>query len=153
MPDVRAVKEEGISKGHKLGVIWKDLTVQGVGTDTAINENFGSQFNLPQKIREKRGATPLKTILEGSHGCVKPGEMLLVVGRPDPTLPAGWPAALLMAAVWVAYGNPALVRQTKRTDRSCKGSRIPRLAATAHKNGAFRTSLFLLANDSFVGIL
>lgn len=31
---------------------------------------------------ESRHKQPLKTILEDSHGCVKPGEMLLVLGRP-----------------------------------------------------------------------
>lgn len=48
----------------------------------AINENAGSQFNITQLIKEKREPQPLRTILETSHGCVKPGEMLLVLGRP-----------------------------------------------------------------------
>ena len=74
MPEVRAARDQGGIKGRKLGVTWKDLTVKGVGADAAINENFGSQFNVAQKIRETRGAMPLRTILEGSHGCVKPGE-------------------------------------------------------------------------------
>ena len=82
MPDVRATKEPGGAKGRKLGVAWTDLTVKGVGADTTINENVGSQFNIPQKIGESRRSQPLRTILEGSHGCVKPGEMLLVLGRP-----------------------------------------------------------------------
>ena len=65
-------------KGRKLGVTWKNLTVKGVGADAAINENVGSQF-LPGKRGTK---APMKTILENNHGCVKPGEMLLVLGRP-----------------------------------------------------------------------
>jgi ABC-type multidrug transport system ATPase subunit len=82
MPEVRAAEKQGVVTGRKLGVTWTDITVKGVRADAAINENVGSQFNIPQKIREKRRAEPLRTILEGSHGCVKPGEMLLVLGRP-----------------------------------------------------------------------
>jgi ABC-type multidrug transport system ATPase subunit len=82
MPEVRAAKDEGGITGRKLGVTWKNLTVQGVGADAAINENAGSQFNIPHLIKEKRTPQPLRTILENSHGCVKPGEMLLVLGRP-----------------------------------------------------------------------
>jgi ABC-type multidrug transport system ATPase subunit len=82
MPEVKAARDEGGITGRKLGVTWKNLTVQGVGADAAINENVGSQFNIPQLIKEKRAPQPLRTILEKSHGCVKPGEMLLVLGRP-----------------------------------------------------------------------
>jgi ABC-type multidrug transport system ATPase subunit len=85
MPDIRAVQDQGEKdhvKQRKLGVTWKNLTVKGIGADAAINENVGSQFNIPRNIREARHGTPLKTIIENSHGCVKPGEMLLVLGRP-----------------------------------------------------------------------
>lgn len=41
-----------------------------------------SQYNIPKLIKESRQKAPLKTILDNSHGCVKPGEMLLVLGRP-----------------------------------------------------------------------
>lgn len=85
MPEIRAQQEQGTKdgiKGRKLGVTWKNLTVKGVGADAAINENVGSQFNIPKKIKEGRHGAPMKTILENSHGCVKPGEMLLVLGRP-----------------------------------------------------------------------
>lgn len=85
MPEVRSandVASEGGIKGRKLGVTWTDLTVKGVGVDAAINENSISQFNLLQHRREKKRGRPLRTILDSSHGCVKPGEMLLVLGRP-----------------------------------------------------------------------
>ncbi|KAG9253562.1 ABC transporter [Emericellopsis atlantica] len=67
---------------RELGVTWKDLTVEALSTDAAIHENVVSQFNIPTKIRESRQKPPLRTILDNSHGCVKPGEMLLVLGRP-----------------------------------------------------------------------
>ncbi|KAL9602839.1 MAG: hypothetical protein Q9219_001534 [cf. Caloplaca sp. 3 TL-2023] len=85
MPDVKSYAERGEKDNmpaRKLGITWKDLNVKGIGSDAAFNENVLSQFNLPQNIKEARHAPPLKTIIEDSHGCVKPGEMLLVLGRP-----------------------------------------------------------------------
>jgi ATP-binding cassette subfamily G (WHITE) protein 2 (SNQ2) len=85
IPDIRAMaqqSEQDNVKSRKLGVTWRNLTVKGVGADAAINENVGSQFNIPRVIKEKRHGSPLTTIIENSHGCVKPGEMLLVLGRP-----------------------------------------------------------------------
>ncbi|KAM0670779.1 hypothetical protein ACQRIT_006673 [Beauveria bassiana] len=67
---------------RELGVTWTDLTVEAVSSDAAIHENVGSQLNVLQKIRESRQKPPMKTILDRVHGCVRPGEMLLVLGRP-----------------------------------------------------------------------
>jgi ABC-type multidrug transport system ATPase subunit len=58
------------------------LNVRAIGADAAIQEIALSQFNIPHKIQESRHKLPLKTILDNSHGCVKPGEMLLVLGHP-----------------------------------------------------------------------
>lgn len=74
--------EKDSVKSRKLGVTWTNLTVKGVGADAAVQESVGSQFNVPRKIMDGRQPAPLKTILDNSHGCVKPGEMLLVLGRP-----------------------------------------------------------------------
>ena len=85
MPEVKANQERGERdnlKGRKLGLTWNNLNVRGVGADAAFNENVLSQFNIPRNIKEGRNKPPLKTILEDTHGCVKPGEMLLVLGRP-----------------------------------------------------------------------
>jgi ATPase subunit of ABC transporter with duplicated ATPase domains len=70
------------AEGRSLGVTWKDLTVKVVPSDAALQENVFSQFNIVQQSRESRNKAPLKTILDKSSGCVKPGEMLLVLGRP-----------------------------------------------------------------------
>lgn len=67
---------------RELGVTWQNLTVEAVASDAAIHENVGSQLNIVQKIRESRHKPPMRTILDNVHGCVKPGEMLLVLGRP-----------------------------------------------------------------------
>lgn len=69
-------------KPKQLGVTWQNLTVKGIGQNGMIQENFFSQFNILQKIKESRQPKSIRTILETSHGCVKPGEMLLVIGRP-----------------------------------------------------------------------
>lgn len=71
----------GISS-RELGVTWKDLTVKVRSADTAIHENVLSQFNILDAVRQGRRKPDLTTILDSSHGCVKPGEMLLVLGRP-----------------------------------------------------------------------
>ncbi|KAL3419145.1 Brefeldin A resistance protein (ABC-2 type transporter) [Phlyctema vagabunda] len=84
MPEVKAIQGQGEQDNHKerkLGLTWQNLTVKGVGADAAFNENVGSQF-LPEKFKGGGHGAPLKTIIDNSHGCVKPGEMLLVLGRP-----------------------------------------------------------------------
>lgn len=83
--EVIGFKERDRSSGfpdRELGVTWSDLTVNVIAADAAIHENVISQYNIPKLIKESRQKSPLKTILDRSHGCVKPGEMLLVLGRP-----------------------------------------------------------------------
>jgi ATP-binding cassette, subfamily G (WHITE), member 2, SNQ2 len=69
--DIKQQTEKDQLRSRRLGVTWKNLTVQGVGADAAFNENVGSQFNIPRAIKEGRKPTPLKTIVDNSHGCVK----------------------------------------------------------------------------------
>lgn len=69
-------------KNPRLGVTWSNLSIRGTGADAAFHENVTSQFNVPRKIKEARRGAPKKTIIDQSYGCVKPGEMLLVLGRP-----------------------------------------------------------------------
>ncbi|KAH8704060.1 ABC transporter [Talaromyces proteolyticus] len=82
MPEVKATHEHAYME-RKLGVTWKDLTIKGTGSDSSFNENVLSQF-LPKKLKRGSGTTTpsVRTIINKSHGCVKPGEMLLVLGRP-----------------------------------------------------------------------
>ncbi|KAJ5524367.1 ABC multidrug transporter atrF [Penicillium frequentans] len=82
---VQEQHERDLNSGFKrqeLGVTWQNLNVEVVSADAAVNENVLSQFNIPTHIKESRNKPPLRTILHNSHGCVKPGEMLLVLGRP-----------------------------------------------------------------------
>ncbi|CAH0025077.1 unnamed protein product [Clonostachys rhizophaga] len=87
--ELRSMVENYVGRDQKsgypkrgLGVTWQNLTVQVASSDTAIHENIVSQFNILKRITEYRKKPPLRTILDNSHGCVKPGEMLLVLGRP-----------------------------------------------------------------------
>lgn len=85
LPQLTAQRKPAATNGlaaRPLGITWKDLTVSAVTADATVRENFFSQYNLAQKVRDSRRTPQLKTILHGSHGCVKPGEMLLVLGRP-----------------------------------------------------------------------
>ncbi|CAG7941378.1 unnamed protein product [Penicillium olsonii] len=69
-------------KTRELGVTWRNLNVEVPAADSAINHNVLSQFNFKHHLHMLRHKTPQKKILANSHGCVKPGEMLLVLGRP-----------------------------------------------------------------------
>ncbi|KAJ5117299.1 ABC transporter sequence [Penicillium atrosanguineum] len=69
-------------KRRELGVTWQNLTVEVPLPKLRCQRNMISQFNVPQLVKDMRGKPPLKSILSDSHGCVKPGEMLLVLGRP-----------------------------------------------------------------------
>ncbi|KAJ5196121.1 ABC multidrug transporter [Penicillium cf. viridicatum] len=81
-PDILQIRqgnETNGGKSKKLGVIWQNLTVKGISSDALYNENVLSQFNPFGKGSK---SLPLRTIIDNSSGCVKPGEMLLVLGNP-----------------------------------------------------------------------
>lgn len=83
--EVVAMQERDLAAGYskrKLGVTWKNLTVDVLSAEASVNENFFSQFNLLQLARDHQQKPAVRSILQDSHGCVKPGEMLLVLGRP-----------------------------------------------------------------------
>ncbi|KAJ5627890.1 CDR ABC transporter [Penicillium lividum] len=83
--EVIAMQERDLAAGYgkrELGVTWKDLTVDVLSAEASVNENFISQFNVIQTVRDLRQKPAIRSILQDSHGCVKPGEMLLVLGRP-----------------------------------------------------------------------
>lgn len=79
---VKEIRTNDQAEGRSLGVTWQGLTVKVMPSDARLQENVISQFNIPQQVKEGRHKPSLKTILDNSSGCVKPGEMLLVLGRP-----------------------------------------------------------------------
>ena len=73
------------------GVVFKNLTVKGMGVGAALQPTFGDVFlGLPRTLinlftkgpRKAGGKPPVKTILDDFNGAIKPGEMCLVLGRP-----------------------------------------------------------------------
>jgi ABC-type multidrug transport system ATPase subunit len=76
---IRERDEAGGEKPKMLGVSWQNLTVKGTGGNAIFNENVLSQL---QPFHRGGKDVKTKTIIESSFGCVKPGEMLLVLGRP-----------------------------------------------------------------------
>lgn len=115
LPEAKAMElaqTEDTHVGRKLGLTWKNLTVKGLAADASFNENIISQF-IPEELKRGSGMSKasLRTIIDDSHGCVNPGEMLLVLGRPG----AGCTTLLKVLANrrkgykeiggWVNYGS------------------------------------------------
>lgn len=78
-------------KTRHIGVIFKNLTVRGMGLGAALQPTTGDTFlGLPRFIknvftlgpRKAAGKPPVRTLIDDFSGCIKPGEMLLVLGRP-----------------------------------------------------------------------
>jgi ATP-binding cassette subfamily G (WHITE) protein 2 (SNQ2) len=78
-------------KTRHVGVVWKGLTVKGMGLGAALQPTTGDIFlNLPRFVRnlfvkgpkKAAGKPPVRTIINDFNGCIKPGEMCLVLGRP-----------------------------------------------------------------------
>jgi ATP-binding cassette subfamily G (WHITE) protein 2 (SNQ2) len=77
-------------KTRHVGVVFKNLTVKGVGLGAALQPTLGDFFlKLPRFIgglfsnpSRATGKPPIRTLVNGFSGCIRPGEMLLVLGRP-----------------------------------------------------------------------
>ncbi|GLB42433.1 putative ABC transporter superfamily, ABCG family. PDR (TC 3.A.1.205) subfamily protein [Lyophyllum shimeji] len=77
-------KEEAGVLTRELGVQWEDLRVVGLGTTASYQPTVGSLFDprsIIEKIQTLRNP-PVRDIISGFEGVVRPGEMLLVLGRP-----------------------------------------------------------------------
>lgn len=78
-------------KTRHSGVVFRNLTVKGAGLGASLQPTVGDIFlGLPRIIKTffTRGAKaasgkpPVRELLSNFEGCVRPGEMLLVLGRP-----------------------------------------------------------------------
>ncbi|KAF4607737.1 hypothetical protein EYR40_000072 [Pleurotus pulmonarius] len=77
-------REEAGIEPRVLGVLFEELEVIGLGASARHQPTLGSLFNpmeIWRGIQSKRHP-PLKSIISGFEGVVRPGEMLLVLGRP-----------------------------------------------------------------------
>ncbi|KAI0767296.1 pleiotropic drug resistance ABC transporter [Fomes fomentarius] len=82
--DVIKRLDESDIKRRELGVAFRNLRVTGVGAAASYQETFGSVLSPLNFVSGIRGALRPATrdILTGFEGVVRPGEMLLVLGRP-----------------------------------------------------------------------
>ncbi|CAI9629153.1 unnamed protein product [Alternaria burnsii] len=78
-------------KTRHQGVIFKHLTVKGMGIGAALQPSVGDIFLNPVRLiknlvtkgpRQAAGKPPIRTLLDDFSGCIRPGEMVLVLGRP-----------------------------------------------------------------------
>ncbi|KAI9673326.1 MAG: hypothetical protein M1829_004092 [Trizodia sp. TS-e1964] len=78
-------------KTRHVGVVFRNLTVKGIGLGAALQPTLGDLFlGIPRLVKGlfSKGSNaasrnpPVRTILNDFTGCVRPGEMLLVLGRP-----------------------------------------------------------------------
>lgn len=78
-------------KTRHQGVIFKHLTVKGMGIGAALQPTVGTFFTDPIRFaknlftkgpRKAAGKPPVRTLIDDFSGCIKPGEMCLVLGRP-----------------------------------------------------------------------
>lgn len=80
---MRSFDEEGV-KIRRAGVTFKDLNVSGSGSALQLQKNVGSLLMAPLRPGEffSFGRSPEKQILRNFDGCLKSGELLVVLGRP-----------------------------------------------------------------------
>lgn len=77
-------------KTRHVGLTFKSLTVKGMGLGAALQPTLSDPIlGLPRllskifsKGKSASGKPPVRTIINDFTGCVRPGEMLLVLGRP-----------------------------------------------------------------------
>ncbi|KAH8686548.1 ABC-2 type transporter [Ilyonectria robusta] len=86
----RQEHSEGEKTRHS-GVVFRDLTVRGVGLGASLQATVGDFFlGLPRMLtnlvtkgpKAAIGKPPVRELISHFDGCVRPGEMLLVLGRP-----------------------------------------------------------------------
>ena len=78
-------------KTKHTGLVFKNITVKGMGLGAALQGTLGDPFlALPRLFKSffrrgfnaATGKPPVRTILNDFTGSIRPGEMLLVLGRP-----------------------------------------------------------------------
>lgn len=78
-------------KTRHVGVVFRDLTVRGLGLGAALQPSVGDLFlGLPRFLKTLltkgpkavAAKPPVRELLSDFDGCIRPGQMLLVLGKP-----------------------------------------------------------------------
>ncbi|KAI1084422.1 ABC-2 type transporter [Whalleya microplaca] len=78
-------------QNRHAGVVFRNLTVKGAGLGASLQPTVGDIFlGLPRFLKNlitkgpkaATGKPPVRELISNFDGCVRPGEMLLVLGRP-----------------------------------------------------------------------
>ncbi|KAI0009296.1 ABC-2 type transporter [Xylariaceae sp. FL0662B] len=78
-------------KTRHSGVVFRNLTVKGAGLGASLQPTVGDIFLGPPRFlknlltkgpKAATGKPPVRELLSNFDGCVRPGEILLVLGRP-----------------------------------------------------------------------
>ncbi|KAG6380438.1 hypothetical protein JVT61DRAFT_8577 [Boletus reticuloceps] len=82
--DILKRRDEADIKSRELGVLFDQLRVVGKGTSSSFQPTLGSLLNPMNILRAVQDLRHphLRDIISGFQGVVRPGEMLLVLGRP-----------------------------------------------------------------------
>ncbi|KIJ16544.1 hypothetical protein PAXINDRAFT_113734 [Paxillus involutus ATCC 200175] len=77
-------RDESDIKSRELGVLFDRLRVVGKGASASLQPTLGSLLNPINIVRgiQSLRHPHLRNIIDGFQGAVRPGEMLLVLGRP-----------------------------------------------------------------------
>ena len=87
----KARQQSEEEKTRHSGVVFRNLTVKGVGLGASLQPTISDIFlDVPRFVKNlftkgAKAATakpPVRELLSDFDGCVRPGEMLLVLGRP-----------------------------------------------------------------------
>ncbi|EAU89680.2 hba2 [Coprinopsis cinerea okayama7 len=77
-------RDQSEIKPRQLGVVFRNLRVVGLKAAASFQPTVGSLFNPADVVQNIQNARhpPVRNILDGFEGVVRPGEMLLVLGSP-----------------------------------------------------------------------
>ncbi|KAG5651019.1 hypothetical protein H0H81_010207 [Sphagnurus paluster] len=77
-------RDEAHIQPRTLGVVFEDLEVVGVGATNTYQPTLGSLLSPRNLLRTIQAARypPVRKILSGFEGVARPGQMILVLGRP-----------------------------------------------------------------------
>lgn len=74
-------------KTRHVGLVWQNLTVKGAGMGAAVKGTLATPYYKLKTLFTKgpkavKSKPPVRTIIDDFTGCLKPGEMCLVLGKP-----------------------------------------------------------------------